>query len=452
MFVTDFPQVPERIQWHEGMLLAPQHLQSMQARADALTGWHTLAANPFAWGLKRLVLDETLLAAGHLRILALEALLDDGTLVWHDAHAADQAPLELVLDERHLPGLSDGPQTLWLTLPRGRAMRDPGQPSRFRSHTSMPVDDEVSDAAPADIPRLVPQLALALGPAPSSLFQRLRLGRLMLDGQLLRLERESAAWLALSDDDSRLLRARALASQLRAKAAFLARQTRLPSSKLDERLAQLEQRHRLQALTAALPGLEAVLQTRPCPPYNLYLALCAALGPLSTLRSGAVPLPAPGYRHDDAQTAFDAVLQALDQSAAEVSPDHRADPFTWRDGAFDLHLTPAMLKSRLVLGLRGQSERDLKRWMEGAIIGSRSRWTSLRERRVLGASRHAIDAAPDIGLASGGQYLLFDVDTSVLIPDEPLLIGNANETANAQRPAAVVLFVGAAVPSEVCPA
>ena len=44
----DARNVPHRIEWHEGMLLAPQHFQQVSARMDALVAWHTLAVSPFA--------------------------------------------------------------------------------------------------------------------------------------------------------------------------------------------------------------------------------------------------------------------------------------------------------------------------------------------------------------------------------------------------------------------
>jgi hypothetical protein len=56
--ITDPP--PDRIQWHEGMLLSPQHFQQEAARVDALVAWHTLASSPYSWGIRRLELDQSL--------------------------------------------------------------------------------------------------------------------------------------------------------------------------------------------------------------------------------------------------------------------------------------------------------------------------------------------------------------------------------------------------------
>ena len=58
------PAIPDRIQWHEGMLLSPQHFQQLQARLDAQSAWQLLAAQPLAWGVRRLEIDHGALAGG----------------------------------------------------------------------------------------------------------------------------------------------------------------------------------------------------------------------------------------------------------------------------------------------------------------------------------------------------------------------------------------------------
>ena len=90
-------RLSEHIQWHEGMLLAPQHFQQESARVDALVGWQTLAGHPAAWGVRRLEVDEALLGNGLLRITAIEAILPDGMAVHYDAAQAQGHPLELDL-------------------------------------------------------------------------------------------------------------------------------------------------------------------------------------------------------------------------------------------------------------------------------------------------------------------------------------------------------------------
>src|SRR5690242_15338125 len=100
--------VVERIEWHEGLLLAPQHFQLMSARLDSLVAWQTLAAAPFSWGVRRLVLDTGLLPAGMLRVLALDAIMPDGTAVSYSGDSGRQGRLELSL-EPYTEQLAKGP-------------------------------------------------------------------------------------------------------------------------------------------------------------------------------------------------------------------------------------------------------------------------------------------------------------------------------------------------------
>jgi type VI secretion system protein ImpJ len=435
------PRVPQRIVWHEGMLLAPQHFQQAEARVDALIAWHALAANPFGWGVRNLELDTALLPAARFRVLSLEALLPDGTAIQYSAEEASDGPLELDLAP-HAEALAAGRLDVYLTLPLGRSLREPGVPARFRSVAAAPVEDEVSEAVATDVPRLVPNLSLAAGSAPSGLHSHLRLATLYRDNELIKLGPELPPLLEVPRRGAFWESVAAVGGQLRGKAAFLAKQTAVPSSKADDRLAWLEHKDRLRNLIAGLPALEAVLRTPRLHPYPLYLALAGLLGPLSLLRAGALPPVPPVYNHADPLATFQPLLQSVQDALAEVSQDYREHKFEFRHGAFELVLQPEWLGERLVVGLRGQSEKDLLAWMEGAIVGSQSAYASLRERRVLGAQRSAIEAAEELGVRASAGYTLFAIQPSPALtaPGQPLVISNSAESAAAQRPQEVVLF------------
>ncbi len=81
-------QLLNRIQWHEGMLLTPQHFQQEGARIDTLLAWQTVATNPYGWGVRELVIDEARLSTGTVSVLRLEAILPNGMAVSYDASTA----------------------------------------------------------------------------------------------------------------------------------------------------------------------------------------------------------------------------------------------------------------------------------------------------------------------------------------------------------------------------
>lgn len=436
------PPVDERIQWHEGMLLSPQHFQQTSARLDSLVAWHTLLAVPFAWGIRRMKLDIGLLSAGIVRVLQLEAIMPDGTSVSFSADNALHGTLELSLAP-FTEAMGNGPLDFYLVLPVSTRMRDKGSPARFRSVITDPVDDHVSEAMPADVPRLLPNLSLVAGSVPSGLYSSLRLGTVCKDNEVIKMGEALPPLLVLPKEGELWESLSIFVAQLRGKAAFVAKQTALPSSKTEDRLAYLEQRERLRNLMTGLPQIEAVLRTPSLHPYALYLALCTLLGPLSLLKPGALPPVPSAYDHADPLASLQPVLLALQDALQEVSQAYREHKFEYRHGAFELTLQADWVDAQLVVGLRGQPEKDLVAWMNGAVIGSQSAYASLRERRVLGAVREPIEAAPDLGVRTSSGYTLFAIqcEATLTLPNEALVISNSAESASAQRPQEMILFV-----------
>jgi type VI secretion system protein ImpJ len=164
---------------------------------------------------------------------------------------------------------------------------------------------------------------------------------------------------------------------------------------------------------------------------------------LATLRPGAVPLLPPPWQQADPLAALGPVLDSLEDFVGEVSQEWRTTLFDFDAGVFSLPLEAGWMAPRLVVGLRGQPERELAAWMAGAVIGSRTVWTSLSDRRVLGAARRHIEDAPELGLRSSAGYTLFgiDVSDSFIVPGQALVISNANETSAMQRPHEMVMFL-----------
>ena len=76
--------IPFPIQWYEGMLMRPQHLQQMQLRFMAMQELMLSANNSFFWGIKHLKMDTSQVAGGILRIWEIEAVMNDGMYVYYN--------------------------------------------------------------------------------------------------------------------------------------------------------------------------------------------------------------------------------------------------------------------------------------------------------------------------------------------------------------------------------
>ena len=79
-------EIPDAIQWHEGLLLTPQHFQQLSFRHEALVQYGTSLFAPFCWGVRRFKHHAISLPSGKLRVLELEAVMPDGLVVVHGLH------------------------------------------------------------------------------------------------------------------------------------------------------------------------------------------------------------------------------------------------------------------------------------------------------------------------------------------------------------------------------
>lgn len=437
----NLPAPQLHIQWHEGMLLSPQHFQQESARVDALIAWQSLSSNALAWGVKSVDIDSNLLANGLLRVNMLEAVFPDGTAVVHRGDAAGQTALEIDLTA-HEESLTEGPVDVYLALAVNRSLNTPGQASRFRGLDGAPVDDEISEALPIDLPRMTHHVVLMAGATPPPLYLSMRLVSVRKENEVFKLGATLPPLLSLRPNHPVWVRALAALTQLRTKAVFLAKLTSSPSSRLEDRLESLEQRNKLWALVQPLALLQALLAAPEIPPFLMYMTLCEQLGPLSMLRPGAVPMQPPRWQHADPASCFEPVLTEIEELLGEVSQDWRSLVFGFDGRAFRMAGESLPKGSHFYVGLRGQTDAELTQWMSGAVIGSETIWTSLSDRRVLGAARKKVEQVEELGLRPSSGYTLYAIELSdnFIVADQALLISNANESKLSPRPREIVLF------------
>jgi type VI secretion system protein ImpJ len=436
-------EIPAIIQWHEGMLLAPQHFQQLSWRYEALLQYHTAAIAPFHWGVRRCQIDTALLVSGILRILQLEAVLPDGLVVSHGDHNAEALEIDLTpyAEDMRRQGLA-----VRLAVPA----KKPGEPSakgdlaRYVSRESDPVADENTGMDALGIPRLWPRLSLLVAEPPPAKYVTLPLARVQYRNEAFALNDYIPPTLSVPVSSALGEMCTLIARRVREKALFLSEQVRAPSVAIGAPLV-LETKTFIQSLVAALPHFEAVLSTGLAHPYTLYLALCLLAGHVAAVGAGVLPPAFVPYNHNDLRATFtqvrDFIYRALDEGIPEI---YAGMPFSYDHGVFSLTFDGAWLQRRLILGVRGQtgmSEKDVIDWMELSLIGSRTVMPVLRERRILGAARHRIEGDADLVPVRGVILFALHPDPSFIHPDEALQIFNAQDPDGAARPAEIVLYV-----------
>ena len=430
--------VPDPIQWHEGMLLSPQHFQQESLRNLMMVAAHAGLASPFHWGVTHLLLDRVALVSGVIRVLELEAVMPDGLVVSHDAGATQ--PLEIDITAMADP-LAQLPFTIHLTIPAARAGSWGGQ-QRWQSVEGRPVVDENGGDELA-IPRLRPRLSLTAtalpGEKPPQRLVSMPICRVWFANESFSLAEFAPPAMAVTASSTLGRLTADIARRIREKAMLLAERNVGGSAEsgLDNGL-----RH----LVAALPVIEAQLAVEVCHPFTLYQSLCSLAGHVAGFGGGAMPPKLSRYDHDDPLGSFVEVVEYLHKMIGRgtevVQPVH----FAFENGMFGLDLRDAWLKHRLVIGIRGpqgMSSAEIVAWVENAVIASSSCLERLAMLRVKGAERSAIDSAADLGVPPQRGSVLFRIerDPALILAGERLEIWNPDNLGSRFRPTDVVLFV-----------
>jgi len=444
--MTDAHGIPAAIQWHEGMLLAPQHFQQLTWRQEALLHYHLQAAAPFHWGVCHMKIDKTLLVGGTFRVLELEAVMPDGLVVTYGWGNDDKdEPLEVDLS----PYTEEMRQESWpvhLTVPArvSDATRVRGHLARYDSFDSRPVVDENIGENELRIPRLRPCLSLLVAKTPPQKYVSFPLVHVRYENETFTLTDFVPPALAITRQSSIWEMCSQIAKRLREKAVFLSEKARSPSVAMGAPLL-LETKQMIQSLVAVLPPFEVAVATGAAHPYTLYLALCSLMGHVAAVGTSLVPPVLAPYDHNDLHTIFeqvkDCLFRALDEGINEA---YTAIPFHFEHGVFSLRFVQAWMEQRLVLGVRGQSgmsESDVLTWVEECLIGSQPRMQSMRERRILGAVRQRIDGDTELVPARGVVLFALHADARFIEPNEVLQIFDATAQGGSRRPAEIVLYI-----------
>lgn len=431
--------VPPAIQWHEGMLLAPQHFQWSTQRQEALLHYHAAALNPFHWGVRHLRIDPVLLVDGTLRVLELEAVLPDGLIV---SHLPDETP-DLMIDlAERADDMRQRPVTVHLAVAargRGVVLAD-----RFGFEEGGPAIDENTGEGELPVPVLKPRLRLLLDDDPPPKYVTFPLAKVMYRNEVFARTSYEPPWLRVAAGSALYEMCQGIAARLREKAAFLAEQAR--SSMSSVRAPQLlETRSMVHAMVGGLPAFEAALRCGASHPFPLYLALCNLLGHVAGLGRALMPPVLEPYDHNELFATFDQVKVALFQALDEgIHEGYTAYAFAWEEGAFRLRFDPDWMTRPLILGVKaplGVPEAEMAAWVAASLIAARPKIAGLWDRRVVGTKRKRIEAETDMVPIRGVSLYSLTADPEFVVPGEELEIRNLDDRGGKRRPDEVVLYV-----------
>lgn len=429
--MSELNDIPEPVLWYEGMLLAPHHFQQAWRRGEAMLGYGLAQTGLFPWGVRRLSIDRAMLAAGSVRILALEAILPDGLAILHPRD--DEPYLELDLMPLKAQ-LALAPMAVHVTVPADNPRPEPGEAKRWRSVEGGAVADTNTGDNQMSVPRMRPALSLALTEAattpPARRFVSMPIARIGFRDDAFSLEPFAPPRLDFPSGGELATLTRSVVQRLREKASAIADRIQgggeLPSGNMADTL---------RSMVAPLPRLEGLLQVERVHPFQVYLALCDLMGDLAWLGGQPVPPTPPAYHHDDPLPAFAIISEYALKVMERVREGYRTLRFKRQgDDHFTLALDAGQLPPTLVIGAKvppAVAPGETAEWLSKALIGSRTMMKSIGERRIRGAARLRIESADELGVTPPAGMVLFRVtaDPNFIVPGQILEIIGAGSGA-----------------------
>lgn len=432
--------IPNAVQWHEGMMLAPQHFQEQELRRDMMRAYHTRALSDFHWGIDRLEFDNVLLVEGTLRILELEAVMPDSTAVSHQA--SDEGELQVDLSD-YEDEAKEHPVTVHLGLP---ARSERGSQEALRRYESVEGDqvaDLNEDGLSVRIPRYRPRLTLLVGDTAPSRYTSFPVAQVEYE-EGFSLTDYVPPLLHVSEESALGNLCRSAARQIREKAHTLAERVQSPAVESGTAM-ELDGKNKIEMMVSALPPLETKLRTGTAHPYALYLSLCSMAGNMAGLTRRLIPPTLPPYDHRNPRACFSEVIsylyRALEEGVQEAYVSVRMTP---TDVGFEVTFEKDWVGRDLVISVRqrpGQSIEEVEHWMNQSMIGGAAYLDRMRERRVLGVSRGQIDRAGNLVPARNAMLFRIDSSSEFIVPGEKLVVQRHEGQSGGEQPLEAILYV-----------
>jgi type VI secretion system protein ImpJ len=451
---TNGSDLPDLIEWHEGMLLTPQHFQQFATRSELLTHFMFTQTSPFAWGVIDLKIDEAALAGGVLRILKIDAILPDGLL----ALGGIEHGVRLELDVQKV---EENPARIYLAAPREAALYDRTDYSRYEAVVKKDelTADDVSQADPAIIPRIRPRLRLTASQSDLGSMTALPIIEFSAEGTVLKQTEYVPPRLRIKSGSSVANSCARVRKALRETATNLASKLRPDAQNSD--LAGL---HQLQGLVSGLPRFESMLESEQVHPYALYLALTSIAGGAAFLCNAHVPPIFRPYDHNDLLASFREVVQFIQLALSEGLVENwtgnnfsllKADKN--RTGIEDRReptyaIGPSLEKifgaqadfTSTYLGLMlrlpaSVSPDSMIEWGESCILASEDAIADLKLSRSRGAVCERVDFLEDLVAAPGSILFRVKNDAKWIDPQKKLVLKPAKQET--RMPEVATLFV-----------
>jgi type VI secretion system protein ImpJ len=318
----------QKVLWTKGVLLSPQHLQVQDRFLEDVLAFKLAAVSSFPWGFSRLELDREALAGGSLLVASAAGLLPDGLAF--DIPDADAAPAP-----RPIADDWTGDRTalnVFLAVPelrlggRNISTTTTDRGTRYIAEVLLRRDENTGLAEkPIQVARKMLRLLTEADALeghtvmPVARVVRASTGTFQLDPEFV------PPVLDITASAQLVSIVRRLVEILSARSSSLAGARRQRSRGLaDFGVSDIANFWLLYTVNTHLPNFRHILETRHGHPANLFAAMIALAGALTTFSTTILPRNLPDYNHMNLTDSFGRLDSMLRELLETVVPANHA--------------------------------------------------------------------------------------------------------------------------------
>lgn len=354
-------KAPQRPVWSEGMLMSPQHLQSLDRFHEGLLAARVSALSPYDWGIAAIELDPAALGAGQVRLQRFAGVLPDGaTVVFDEDDKAGPPPRDAA---EHFPASARALE-VHLCIARERdgvsSCAEEGNAAARSRYlvASRPVQDSTADAgATVSVAFARPNLVLLFGDEPRDDYESMKIAEIVrgASGQLELSPNYVPPCLRISASPWLLAAVRQIAARVLGKQRELTagRGQREASGGLSA--SELSRTLQLLALNGSVPVISHLAEAADASARDAWLVLARLAGELATFSQGVDPATLPKFAYGDLRATFEPLVARLTAMLGGLAlAQYLTVPLEQRSGG--LHLAriqdDRILRSQLFLAVK----------------------------------------------------------------------------------------------------
>lgn len=412
------------VQWHEGMLISPQHFQLTTGYFQKIMGDLSASISPFGYGLFDFKVDSSCLSSGLIRILKAKGFFQDG--LFFDFDATQDGPLELNLGDYF--ATNSTATKIYLAVASWRSGENmlEGELARYRSSEISDVKDENTGKEPIIVPILKPNLKLFQESHVDARYQSFPVFEVekSIDGGVVGTQ-FIAPLLVLGEYSKIIEMCSTLVRIIRDKISYFAdRKENFARNQTEESLTNL------RLLIQAVIPLETVLSVRGLHPFELFKALSQTAASIMAINPAQLIPRLPDYNHEDLYDCFYQLFEYLHGIISHLKQKYDVVLFEKVQDEFRLMMHSDWLeKDEIAIGIRkpfSATDSDIINWISGLQIASESMIPLIKDHRVLGAERRILERGEYITQPNGVTIIAVKTRTTYIKANEPLCLSSSN--------------------------